>query len=284
MPSTAYSWDRGPANSRPIRVLLYLAEGLAGGGFISLTGSMAILAFGASAGAAGIFAIFLVIAARWTVFLQYRSRDEVRWELQEWIRVRHWPWTVLLVGLLGGGLLSLQLRSRGWIILANLGINQVLLFSGFLCAGVAFRLSSKGEVDPETLTLSYDGRREVDLHYLTDIRRVTIGPWAVLWLSAPRGYEHRRTLKGLYVLPSETIARVWHVFEAGLNADVSTSAGYQPSRTVIYAGICIIGGSGLAMFAALFAGGKPFWFAGYLALTSFGLLGIIIIAAELGIL
>lgn len=284
MPSTEYSWDIGPAHSRPIRVLLYLAEGLAGGGIISVAGSMAIFAFGASAGAVGIFAIFLIIAARWTAFFQYRSRDEVRWELQEWMRVRRWPWTVLLVGLLGGGLLSLQLRSLVWVVLTNLGINQVLLFSGFLCAGVAFRLGSKGEVDPETFTLSYDGRREVDLHYLTDLKRVTIGPWTLLWLSAPRGYEHRRTLKGLYVIPAETVAQVWQVFEAGLNADVETPEGYQPSRTVIYAGICIIGGSGLAMFAALFAGGKPLWFAGYLALTSFGLLGAIIIAAELGIL
>lgn len=284
MPPAAYAWSEGPATSRPIRILLYLAEGLVGGGLISVAGSMAILAFGASAGAVGLFAIFLVIAARWTAFFQYRSREETRWELREWIRVRRWPWTVLLVGLLGGALLSLQLRSLAWVILANLGINQGLLFTGFLGAGVAFRLSSKGEVDPETLTLSYGGRREVDLHYLTDVKRVTIGPWTLLWLSAPRGYEDRRTLKGLYVLPSETIGQVWHVFEAGLNADVETPEGYQPSRTVIYAGIGIIGGSGLAMFAALFASGKPIWFAGYLALTSFGLLGAIIIAAELGVL
>lgn len=52
---------------------------------------------------------------------------------------------------------------------------------------------------------------------------------------------------------------------------------------MIYAGVGDIGGSGLAVFPALFAGGKPLGFAGYLALTSFGLLGVII-ATELGIL
>lgn len=284
MPSTAYAWSAGPADSRTVRVLLYLAEGLAGGGFVSLATSMAILAVGAGPGTLGIFVLFLVLVTRWAAFFPYRSRGETRWELQEWIRVRRWPWTVLLAGLIGGGLLSLQLRSMVWVVGSNLGINQFLLFSGFFCAIVALRLSSKGDVDPGALTLSYSERRQVDLRFLSDVKRFSVGGSTVLWLSAPRGYEDRRELQGLYVIPSDTLERVWHVFEAGLEADVETPEGYRPSRTVIYAGVVIVGGTGLAVFAVLFAAGQPALFAAYLALTTFGLIGAIIVAAEAGII
>lgn len=284
MPSAAYAWSAGPADSRTVRVLLYLAEGLAGGGVISLAISMAILAFGAGPGTLGIFVLFLVLATRWAAFYRYRSRGETRWEFQEWTRVRRWPWTVPLAGLLGGGLLSLQLRSPGWVVVSNLGINQFLLFSGFCCAIVALRLSSKGEVDPGTLTLSYGERREVDLRFLSDVKRFSVGGVTVLWLSAPRGYEDRRKLQGLYVIPAETLEQVWHTFEAGLEADVETPAGYRPSRSVIYAGVVIVGGTGVAVFAVLSAAGQPPLFAAYLALTTFGLIGAIIVAAEVGII
>lgn len=282
-----YSWSVGPANARTVRGLLYLAEGLVGGAFAALATSLSLFVLGDGVENVGVFLVFLLLASRWATFHWFARREQfrherIRWQLAEWVAVRRWPRSVVLAGIVAGGLLAPQLLDRVWVVIAVFAIHP-LLVSGFACVFVAFLLSSKGEVVPETYTLRYGERREVDLRYLTDVRRATIGSWTFLWLSAPRGYEDHRELRGPYVLPTETLERVWHVFEAGLATEVETSDGGGPSRTVLSAGIAVVGGTGLAMVAILYAGGMPLPFAVGLGVISFGLLGVVVVASELGL-
>lgn len=53
---------------------------------------------------------------------------------------------------------------------------------------------------------------------------------------------------------------------------------------MIYAGVVIVHGTGVAVFAVLFVAGQPPLFAASLALTTFGLNGAIVVAAEVGMI
>ncbi|MFC4552207.1 MULTISPECIES: hypothetical protein [Halorussus] len=64
----------------------------------------------------------------------------------------------------------------------------------------------------------------MDLRTLTGVRHVTVGEFAVLWLSASPGVEKRSAVQGLYAMPAETFERAKPAFEAGVAAPVPLDA------------------------------------------------------------
>ena len=91
-------------------------------------------------------------------------------------------------------------------------------------------LSSEGEIDEETRTLTYQGN-EVDLKLITDIHRFTIGNRTILWLSYTGdrvGIETPRLL----VVPTQLIDSAWQVFESGVAQEVESSKTRRRTRIV----------------------------------------------------
>lgn len=229
--SETFSWKVGPADSRPIRILLYLAEGFLGGALLfiavgfgrdllsdALEGHLWLL------GVAGVFAVLLV---RWGWFLLWqrgtirREGDPRLWTTKEWLEVQRWPWVVAVVILGGGGLVAASSSVSGWND-ASGPLWYAAMAVALACALLAGSLCSRGEIDPDSLTLTafrYGEWRELDLRTLTVVKPVRIGSHALVWLSVSPGVEKRTASQGFYAIPTAMLDRTWPAFEAGLAAD-----------------------------------------------------------------
>lgn len=229
--SDTLSWKLGPADSRSVRILLYLAEGWLGGALLfiavdfgrdllsdALEGHLWLL------GVAGVFALLLV---RWVWFLLWqrgtirREGDPRLWTTKEWLEVQRWPLVVAAVVLVGGGLVAASSSVSGWND-ANRPLWSGAMGVALACALLAGLLCSKGEIDPESLTLTafrYGEWRELDLRTLTVAKPIRVGPHALVWLSVSPGVEKRTASQGFYSIPTDVLDRTWPAFEAGLAAD-----------------------------------------------------------------
>lgn len=273
----------GPANSRVVRVLLYLGEGFAIGAILSAAAGLVLPFLEGGRWLFGLLALLLLLAARWPAHLRHAHRGgDVAWEIQEWLTVRRWPLTLLVLAAVSGGLIYGQLRpSVERFVLSWLAVH-VSALTGFLFAGFALLLSSRGDLDPETLTLSYDGRGAVDLNHVTGVRRFAMGAWTFLWLSVSSECGQRQRLRGLYVVPSETANRTVSVCDADAGAVPEARESTRPSRSLVFVGALVLSGVGLGAAAALSTADLPLWFAVYVALATLGTAGAIVLAAELG--
>lgn len=228
------SWSYGPANSRLVRILFYLAEGILWGLVAVQVLTLVWLAVGTDPWLLGTLTVFLLLAVRWASFFATVSERSGRYahrDFREWVTVRRWPLVFVSSVLFAGVLLAGALGYWWWFVpdveiewwwRYSSGDRAVFfagLFVGITLLVLARSLSSSGEVDPETATLSYRERDAIDLASLSDVKRFTVGEWTVLWLRFEPGVRERTAVQGLYAIPTDVVERAWPAFEAGMDAD-----------------------------------------------------------------
>lgn len=259
------SWSLGPANSRLVRVLLYLMFGwvpaflvVEAGWFIGQSpGTLLLFARPVVLLAVVVFiAIVLGQLDRWERYVPAWS-----WFLIEFSRVNRVVWFVAAILVDALVLAALRTWVSGDVFLGE-GVGPLAV----LAIGTRF-LISKGEIDAEAMTLFYDGWREVDLEYVTDVRIFRVGRRAFLILSF-RPEMPQRSWRGPYTLPTAVADRAQPVFEAGraagedrFGATDDRAETRRPSRTVLVAGILVFFGGPVILVAFLSVLGVPFEFA-----------------------
>ncbi|UPV99375.1 hypothetical protein M0R88_12670 [Halorussus gelatinilyticus] len=230
------SWSVGPADSRAIRVLFYLAEGLLGGAVVSILFSVAAetlpAALAGDPWAPGLIAVFALLVAGRVVWgyavvraAADRSRTAPGATLLTWTRDQQWRWPLLVTLVVGTALVALGSGATGAFSEDSRWLGTLLLAAG--CSALGEFLSSEGQLDAEKLTLAtprYREWREVDLRALASLRRVSVGPFAVCWLSVAPGVEDRTAIQGFYALPTDVAERGRSAFESGLAADPPVDA------------------------------------------------------------
>lgn len=241
------SWAVGPADSRAIRVLFYLAEGLLGGAVaaVVVSGSEEALPAGLPGGpvSPGLVAVFVLLVLGSVVWFYALARvaveqsrkpdssDPTSWAqfqhsaLAAWTRDQQWRWPGLIGIVVAAGLVALGPNAPGTLSEDPLWFGALLLAVG--CSALGELLSSEGRIDPESLTLAtprYREWREVDLRTLTSVRRVSVGEFTVCWLSVAPGVGKRTALQGFYAVPTAVLERAWSAFEEGLAADPPVDA------------------------------------------------------------
>lgn len=184
-PTDDLSWDRGPAESRFVRLLVYPAVGLSGGlalGYVGLFGPLrrpvlcraSPVAFVRGdrrsrrvradtlgqrpdePGPAGEISVGARVARRDSLRAESRRGPACRCPPR-----RRWPPVRLVVrdvprDLVRGDPRRQALGVLGWF------------------------LGSAGAIDPEKSTLPYAGRDDVDLRRLRDVKRLSVGPYTIL--------------------------------------------------------------------------------------------------------
>lgn len=276
------SWARGPKNSRSVRVLLYLAYGSVGSVGVLLVLLVALVlrsgGFGSngSPSTVGILVLGLLLAV-WRglpVELARRSGGYGTDVLREFTEVRRWRW-VAAASLLAFGVLAGVVIGSGVVILGLL-----LPIGGWLTGfTLAHVLSSAGEIDTETRTLTY-GEQRIDLDSLTGARRVQFGGQTFLWLSFESGYSD--FVQRLYVLPIPVAERAWPVFETGIacETDVEVAEADRANHRRYVFGALAFFGAGAGVFAMFWWAGAPPVIAA-LAGMMIGTFGFVLLAAAL---
>lgn len=219
------TWSWGPADSRLVRVLLYVPPGLIGG--LALVALGRIVAVWLAAGwlAVGgveptrtevttllvILVVFLVAAVLYfgQMVLVERGTRRTLTDTRvfgEFYRMERLHWHVL-AALIGAGLYL--------VVAATVPGAWPVVFVGGLAVSLigVHLLGSAGELDPSSRTLTYDDH-EIDLASVTAVRRLSLGERAVVWLSSPRERTSIRT-PGLLVLPTRVADELEAVVERG---------------------------------------------------------------------
>ncbi|PSP55983.1 hypothetical protein BRC82_03180 [Halobacteriales archaeon QS_1_67_19] len=221
------SWGVGPADSRAVRALRYLVEGVLGGTLLAV--SVAVARSALLAAVAGEWWLLGLLAVFAGPFLRLipimgklrRSNERQRTWAPEWAAVRQWRWSVGIAALVGAAFLAVELRTS-WVSTRPRAILVLAPTFAAVCSVAARVLSSNGAVDLESPTLTarrYGDRREIDLRNLTRVRTFELGRTTLVWLSLVPGVEKRTAKQGLYAVPTRTLDRVRSAFEAGLAAD-----------------------------------------------------------------
>lgn len=256
MPLARLSWAWWPANSRLVRILLYINTGVVGGlvlailvGLIVLGGwvvwagelELALLAL--------VFFAIIFYIARGVAF-EWAGRQTLADTpfYSEFYRVERRRWHAL-AALLGAGahLLVYVVSPTAW-------------FLGFIATLVgsiaSLQLGSKGDLDPATPSLTYNGR-DLDLRSVQPIRRLSLGPWTGVWLSPPRTRSRHRTPR-LLSLPTPIADHLIALVEAGAFAEPEASADEESVATPpLVRAVSVIAGVGF-LGAAVGLGGLLF--------------------------
>ena len=286
------SWKLGPGEARLIRVCLYLSEGLLGGllFYWLLAGTRSFLpaVLAGDHWLLGVGVLFVLALARWAWFwlwLRRSVRDESNarwWLLRDWLAVYRPSILAAIAVTFGVALLAVDPSGRSFGATAGWSPWFPVLFAALLCNALATILSSKGELDPESLTLStfrYAQWRDLDLRLVSSVRRVTVGDHAILWVSLTPGAGDRITSQGFYSMPARTLDRNWHAFETGMTDDSPLDAD-ELERALFFRKVnraVAVGFFGLvaATAALLVWSGMPHWHALQLLLAA-SLLGTIL--------
>lgn len=226
METEAVSWDWGPSESRFVRALLYLAFGWMAG-YVGVTllsllsislGSWRDLSFFVVATVGFLLSPLLIL---YLVIKRSRRNESPsihsHWLMQEFWEEFRLMWFVAIV-LASGGIL--------WVLDGRFGavpffVMMALFLGTVLLVGL---LSSKGELDPESRTLSYSGyatHRVVNLESVVDVKCLPFGNRAFLWVSVEPEVENRRRVQGLYAVPTDIADRVRPPFERNRDATLS---------------------------------------------------------------
>lgn len=222
MPPVRLSWAWWPATSRMVRILLYINTGVVGGLVLAILVGMLLLGGWVMwAGQLELTLLALVLFA----ILFYIARGAVfEWAVRqtladtpfysEFYRVERHRWHAL-AALLGAGahLFVYVVSPTAWF----------LGFIGSLVGSIAsLQLASKGDLDPATPALTYNGR-DIDLRSVQPIRRLSLGPWTGLWLSPPPARSRQRTPR-LLSLPTPIADHLVELVEAGAFTEPGASA------------------------------------------------------------
>lgn len=264
MSSTGLTWSIGPADSRLVRVLLYLAEGLFGGIILSsvllLVGSPVIdLLRGVNPWSLGLVAVLLFLLVWKTAILAgvLRAAPEPPQTTREWVEIQQWRWAIVTSLIVTAFLVGGEVFVWEWYSQTYDWISLAFFFAGIALFSVAGVLVSTGEIDRDTMTLtdvppSSNEPRRINLRSLRGVKRFTIGDRTLLWLSFEPGYGS--STKHLHAIPTEVVDRGWSVFQSGLAADVEVEASARSARRqnlLAVVGFTAITGTTLATFSWL---------------------------------
>lgn len=265
--SADLSWDRGPDGFRPVRLLYYPSMGLLGGlilGFVALFGPDFLSRL--SGDVPPWLVLGLVVAVvffapfLWAGVHTNRVQRERFRLAREWHAVMVSRWS-LVSALLFGGLFAGTGLAFDWSLETYLGVGYAGLLVGTVLTLLAGFLGSAGGIDPESLTLSYAGRDDVDLRRLQDLKRLSVGPYTVLWLLFSPATGNRRSGQGLYAVPTAVVERAWPVFERGMAADAGSGKREKSQllrRINVVVSVVFVGASA-GVLAFLVWMGSPAW-------------------------
>lgn len=230
MSTSDTSWSWGPANSRTVRVLLYAQYGVSRGvGFLLLIGVSYLFLQQLSADNLNPRFLTVILIVGWSLayigVLHLAGQTTLRQTrlFDEFYQVRRPLWYAIAT-LLGAGVhyLLFAYSPTVWALLFLSSVPVLLIGSKLL--------SSAGEIDEETRTITYQGN-EVDLEMVSGIHRFTIGNRTILWLSYTRdgvGIQSPRLL----ILPTQLIDNTWQMFESGVAQEVESSEPRRRTRGI----------------------------------------------------
>lgn len=225
--SELLSWSFGPVESRLVRILLYLLFGLFAAPFVFF--GVVLIAVGAASrtGTSHRELLFLLIAVLLAIVLGrtlliFRSIASVEWKLREFLQVGQLRWFVAatIFDLFILGIIALWIQG-GSVSLTTVWAVLVVLLIGFV-----HLLGSKGKFNPETLTLSYGGRGEVDLDHVANMKRMVLGNRSFLWLSFKPAVS--APFKRLYIVPTDVAEQI----DALLEPEATTDTGLGEKRSM----------------------------------------------------
>lgn len=227
MGTEAVSWDWGPSESRFVRAFLSLAFGWMAGYVtitllsllsVSLGGSWRDLLFFVVAAVGFLLSPLLVLY----LVIKRSRRNESPFIRSHWLMGEFWqefrlPWLVVV---------ALVSAAALWVLDTRFGADPFLVAMALFLGTVLLvgLLSSKGDLDTESRTLSYSGyttHRVVDLESVVDVKRLRLGNRAFLWVSVEPDVENRHRVQGLYTVPTDIADRVRPPFESDRDATPS---------------------------------------------------------------
>lgn len=217
--SANYSWVVGPAESHGVRILVYLALGWVPAYLIVVllpiisSFSLTLLFIGGALILSPLLILFYFLLDR------PDRREEallpsMRWFFRSFETECRGIWIVLSM------VINTLVLGAIWIVLdwqvfdlVPLNLFVVFLFGAFL-------LSSRGEFDITTMTLSYNTPislvdwHTVDFEEVTGVRRTTVGKRTYLWLSFEPNSRHLLAFRGPFMVPTEIFDRAWPQLKA----------------------------------------------------------------------
>lgn len=244
MVSKVHSWTIGPAESRSIRILLYLAIGLVPAYFI-LTIAKIIGTGGLSFRiilVGGLLAVVLVLIVIRAAFAVHVS--PTYWVFTEFYQVAHPVWISVVT------LIAIAVLTAFTKLVASIHISFFLLW--IACISGAILLSSRGTIDLKNQTLTYVTIRqyEIPLESVTNTKRFTVGRREYLWLSfctADRTFADR-----LVVIPVRVFDQIGFLEKFDESTGSEERSTEKPQREVLLAGSIIfsvlIGGFSIILY------------------------------------
>ena len=247
--SSTYSWTVGPADSRLVRTLLYLATALVPAYPIVvvmdainlISQSRRILIIGI------LFAVVLVIVlARTLLAIQASPTYWVLGNFIEELRLR-WLGVTTLIAIIG-----LATVAR-WIGMVHLAF--FLLW--FPCLGGIMLLSSQGAIDREKRVFTYVTvrRHEISLDAITAVKILTVGERTYLWLSfqTTGGAPANR----LVMVPTDIFKKIESLINPARGPGADQGEKGSQSRVELFAGLLVFGGISVGLAVILYLSGAP---------------------------
>lgn len=247
------TWEWNPSQSQVVRTLLYLAEGILYGVFLSAT---VLLTRQLIPGLLGgeflpylLLIIILIFAARFALLVRVAARSEPTPKtrvVHEWRDVRRWPLTAAVSIAVGLPLVAAGSFYWEWYEAGTKvrRIGAISMLVGITFYWLAHFLSSSGKFDPERMTLSYNTDK-INLRFLTSVKRITVGERAFLWMTFKQGYAS--DIQRLYTVPIEIANQVTDKPEAKITAAIEDRETHRPSTTVLFISIAILVGIPFSM-------------------------------------
>ena len=250
MVERAFSWRVGPAESRLVRTLLYLATALVPAypivvvlEALTLTGlSLSGLVIGL------LFTVVLIIVTGRTVLAVQAA--PTYWVLEDFLEVLQLRWLGVTTLLAIGGLAVVS-RWAGMVYLA-------FFLVWFPCLGGVLLLSSHGTIDPGERVLTYVTVRRyaIPLDTITTMKQFEVGQRTYLWLSFHT--TEGTPVDRLVMVPTVVYEQIASVFErAQTPADETKEESTSQSWVELVAGVLVFGGLSVGLALILYLGGLP---------------------------
>jgi hypothetical protein len=275
--SESVSWSLGPVESRLVRILLYLLFGLFVAPFVFF--GVVLFAAGAPSRAETsvgellllLIAVLLAIALGRTILI-FRSMARFEWKLREFLQVGQLRWFVAATIF---DLFILWLIAL-WVQDMSIPLTSIWAVLVFLLIGFAHLLSSKGQFDPVTSTLSYHKQDEANLDHVVDMKRVIIGKRNFIWLSF--GSDVTAPFKRLYMVPTDVAEQADSLVERETTTETGLGKSGSVSRRRNVVGALIVFGVASGLFILLTRSGVS-TSVSILAAAIFATLGFILLSA-----
>ena len=272
MVARAYSWRVGPAESRLVRTLLYLATALVPAyPIVVLLDAIPLTGFSPQGLVSGLLLmlVLVIVVGRTVIAVQAAP---TYWVLEDFLEILQLRWLGVTALLAIGGLVVV---SR-WVGMAHLAF--FLLW--FPCLGGIMLLSSHGTVYPEERVLTYTTVRRytIPVDTITTMKQFGVGRRTYLWLSF---HTAAGTPVGrLVMVPTDVFDQLKSVLQPA-----QTPAGEPPESTrhagvELIAGVLVFGGISGGLATLLYLGGFPLEGAIALPVVLFGVLFLYFLIAH----